>query len=160
MDVARSSRRPIVVTIDGPAGAGKSTVAKRLTTALGYRLLDTGALYRSIALLARRAGVPWSDEAAVAAIAAGLDVEFQLEGMTNRVLVAGEDVSAAIRTPESSEGSSIVSAMRRPGSIDSTMPCGIGMFRSTRFASQPGGATYGPYQYLSVSFVPGAFGTY
>ncbi len=111
MDVARSSRRPIVVTIDGPAGAGKSTVAKRLTAALGYRLLDTGALYRSLALLARRAGVPWSDEAAVAAIAAGLDVEFQLEGMTNRVLVAGEDVSAAIRTPESSEGSSIVSAL-------------------------------------------------
>lgn len=111
MDAARPSRHPIVVTIDGPAGAGKSTVAKRLTAALGYRLLDTGALYRSIALLARRTGVPWSDEAALAAIAAGLDVEFQLEGMTNRVLIAGEDVSAAIRTPESSEGSSIVSAL-------------------------------------------------
>jgi cytidylate kinase len=111
MDPTGRAPRPIVVTIDGPAGAGKSTVAKQLTAALGYRLLDTGALYRSIALLAHRGGTPWSDEAALAAIAAGLDVEFQLEGMTNRVLIAGEDVSAAIRTPESSEGSSIVSAL-------------------------------------------------
>jgi CMP/dCMP kinase len=104
-------RRPIVVAIDGPAGSGKSTASKRLTALLGYRLLDTGALYRSVALLARRRGVAWEDEQAVAAIAAGLDVEFELDGMTNRVRVAGEDVSAAIRTPEVSEGSSLVSAL-------------------------------------------------
>jgi CMP/dCMP kinase len=103
--------RSIVVAIDGPAGAGKSTAAKRLAGLLGYRLLDTGALYRSVALLARRRGTPWDDEDALAAIAAGLEVEFQLEGMTNRVFVAGEDVSAAIRTPEVSQGSSIVSAL-------------------------------------------------
>ncbi|HTE51711.1 MAG TPA: (d)CMP kinase [Kofleriaceae bacterium] len=111
MDAARPSSRPIVVTIDGPAGAGKSTVAKRLTSMLGYRLLDTGALYRSIAFLARRAGTGWDDERALAALAAELDVEFQLDGMTNRVFVGGEDLSGAIRTPEVSEGSSIVSAL-------------------------------------------------
>ena len=104
-------RRPIVVAIDGPAGAGKSTVSKRLTGLLGYRLLDTGALYRSVALSAKRRGVAYADPAALAAIAAGLDIEFQLDGMTNRVFLAGEDVSAAIRTPEMSEGSSIVSAV-------------------------------------------------
>ena len=104
-------RRPIVVAIDGPAGAGKSTVSKRLTGLLGYRLLDTGALYRSVALSAKRRGVSYADAAALAAIAAGLDIEFQLDGMTNRVFLAGEDVSGAIRTPEMSEGSSIVSAV-------------------------------------------------
>jgi CMP/dCMP kinase len=104
-------RRPIVVAIDGPAGAGKSTVSKRLTLLLGYRLLDTGALYRSVALRARRDGVSYSDVAQLAAIAAGLDINFRLDGMTNRVFLGGEDVSAAIRTPEVSEGSSIVSAV-------------------------------------------------
>lgn len=103
-------RRCIVVAIDGPAGAGKSTVSKRLTAALGYRLLDTGALYRTVALAARRRGVAWDDEAGLAAIARDLDVEFSLEGDENRVHLAGDDVSAAIRTPEMSEGASVVSA--------------------------------------------------
>ena len=100
-----------MVAIDGPAGAGKSTVSKRLTAELGYRLLDTGALYRSVALLARRRGVDWTDGAGLAELAAGLEVTFTLEGMVNRVFLAGEDVTQAIRTPEMSEGASVVSAL-------------------------------------------------
>jgi len=104
-------RKPIVVAIDGPAGAGKSTVSKRLTGLLGYRLLDTGALYRAVALVARRSGVAWSNEPGLAAVAADLDISFELDGMVNKVLLAGEDVSTAIRTPDMSEGASLVSAL-------------------------------------------------
>lgn len=102
--------RPVVVTIDGPAGAGKSTVARRLARALDYRLLDTGAIYRAVALAAERGGVAWTDGPGVAQVARDLDIEFAFEGDVNHVTVAGEDVTAAIRTPEMSRGASTVSA--------------------------------------------------
>src|SRR5690349_18864660 len=98
-----------VVTIDGPAGAGKSTVCKRLARALGYRLLDTGAIYRAVALEAQRQGVAWDDGAKCAAIAAALDIDFQFDGDVNKVFLGGADVSAAIRTPEISQAASKVS---------------------------------------------------
>ena len=100
----------IVVTIDGPAGAGKSTVARQLAAALGYRLLDTGAMYRAVALCAQLRGVSWEDGGALGALAASLDVVFELDGDLNRVFLAGDDVSEAIRTPDISRGASIVSA--------------------------------------------------
>jgi len=100
----------LVVAIDGPAGAGKSTVSRRLARALGYRLLDTGAIYRAVALRAREEGVSWDDAPALARVAAGLDIDFRFDGDVNRVLVGGADVSAAIRTPEISQGASQVSA--------------------------------------------------
>jgi cytidylate kinase len=103
--------KALVVTIDGPAGAGKSTVARRLASRLGYRLLDTGAIYRAVGLVAARTGVALDDEPALAAIAAALDIDFAFEGDVNHVRVAGEDVSAAIRTPEASQAASKVSAL-------------------------------------------------
>jgi len=102
--------RRIVVTIDGPAGAGKSTVAKQLARRLGYRLLDTGAIYRAVALAAYRRGIPWTDAGACAEVARDLDIRFDFVGDKNHVFIAGEDVSSAIRTPEISQGASQVSA--------------------------------------------------
>ena len=102
--------KQVVVTIDGPAGAGKSSVAKNLARRLGYRLLDTGAIYRAVALVAKRAGTPWTDGAACARIARDLDISYDFVGDKNHVFVAGEDVSGAIRTPDVSQGASQVSA--------------------------------------------------
>jgi cytidylate kinase len=107
---AGSSRR-LVVAIDGPAGAGKSTTARLLAARLGYDLLDTGAIYRVMALLSRRAGVAWDDGPGIAALADGLELKFQLDGQTNHVVVAGADVTSDIRAPEMSDGASRVSAL-------------------------------------------------
>ena len=108
-----TSPKRLVVAIDGPAGSGKSTAARRLAQRLGYALLDTGAIYRALALVARERGVSWDDEAALAAIAAGLEVRFELEGDLNRVFLgvgaARREVTVAIRTPEMNEGASKVS---------------------------------------------------
>ena len=86
----------MIITIDGPAGAGKSSAARALAQRLGFEFLDTGAMYRSVALAARRAGVDLADPAAAEALVAGL----RLELPAGRVLLDGEDVSAAIRRPE------------------------------------------------------------
>jgi cytidylate kinase len=96
-----------VVAIDGPAGAGKSTVARRLAERLGFFLLDTGAIYRSLALRARDQGVAWSDGVRLAEIARQLPLRFDAAGKT---WLGEEDVSQAIRTPEISQGASTVSA--------------------------------------------------
>lgn len=86
----------MIVTIDGPAGAGKSSAARRLAERLGFRFLDTGAMYRAVALAGQRHGVDWEDPAALAAITERL----QLDLADNRILMDGEDVTAAIRTLE------------------------------------------------------------
>jgi CMP/dCMP kinase len=104
------TRAPFVVAIDGPAGAGKSTTAKMLAARLGYTFLDTGAIYRSVALAARRQSVSWDDAPGVARVADQVDLRFIPDGDLNRVLLSGQDVSSDIRAPEISEGASRVSA--------------------------------------------------
>lgn len=99
-----------VIAIDGPVGAGKSTVARALARRLGFRYVDTGAMYRSVAWAATRRGTPLGDEAAVSALAGTVDIQFVPGGAGQRVLVDGEDVTEPIRRPEMSEASSVVSA--------------------------------------------------
>lgn len=104
-----------MIVIDGPAGAGKSTVAHRLADALGLALLDTGAIYRSLAWQARERGVDWDDERGLAALAESLRIRFEpvpleLRGAASqRVFIDEHDVTEAIRTPAISEGASKVS---------------------------------------------------
>ncbi len=86
----------MIVTIDGPAGAGKSTTARRLAKRLGFRFLDTGAMYRAVALAGLRAGVDFSDPPALAAVAERSILELS----DDRVWLDGEDVTEAIRSPE------------------------------------------------------------
>ena len=107
--MTRASR--LVIAIDGPAGAGKSTAARMLAKRLGYALLDTGAIYRSLALLARRRGISWQDGSAVAALARDLDIRFDLQAGLNHVELRGIDVTNDIRAPEISDGASRVSAL-------------------------------------------------
>ena len=101
--------RPIVA-IDGPAGAGKSTVARLVADALRFVLVDTGAIYRAVALAAERAGVAWSDGPALGKLARELVQHASIRFEGSSVRLGGEDVSAAIRTPQIGMGASQVSA--------------------------------------------------
>jgi len=111
------SRTRPVVAIDGPAGAGKSTVTRRVAKALGYLVVDTGALYRTVALAVQRAGASFDDEDPVGALAEALvareAVTLVGDADGTRVLLDGEDVSGSIRTPILSQGASKVSAHPR-----------------------------------------------
>lgn len=103
------SKDNLVIAIDGPAGAGKSTVAKALARDLGLKYLDTGAMYRALALKAKRSGLTSAQGDEVAALGAGSRIEFG-EGDPPRVLLDGEDVSGEIRTLEIGELASALSA--------------------------------------------------
>lgn len=99
----------LIVAIDGPAGAGKSTVAKAVAKRLGLRFLDTGAMYRALALKAQRQGLGPDDGEATGEIGASTTIEF-VPGDPQRVILDREDVTEAIRTPEIGELASALSA--------------------------------------------------
>ena len=98
-----------VVTIDGPSGAGKTTVSKRLAEAAGMVRVDTGAMYRAVALASQRSGVPWDDPSRLGGVARDLALSFRNVAGAPSVFLAGEDVTDTIRTPEISMGASAVS---------------------------------------------------
>jgi len=99
-----------VVAIDGPAGAGKSTVSKRVAEALGFAMVDTGALYRSVALRAMGSGLAADDNEGLGELAVGLDIAFETTASGNRVFIDGAEVTGDIRNPEVSSWASKVSA--------------------------------------------------
>ncbi len=98
-----------VIAIDGPSGSGKGTIARRVAAALGYHLLDSGALYRLTAYAASQQGVALDDTAALANIARNMQVEFGSDAEGNeRILLDGEDVTFNIRTEDAGSGASRV----------------------------------------------------
>ncbi len=101
--------RRIVIAIDGPAGAGKSTIAKQTAKELDYTYVDTGAMYRTVGLVAREQGVALDDAPALRDLIAGLRFSFHWEDETLRTVVNGRDVSGLIRTPEAAMAASTVS---------------------------------------------------
>ena len=98
-----------VIAIDGPSASGKGTVASRVAEALGFHYLESGALYRLVALASTRAGVAEDDENALARVASGLDVKFS----AGRILLSGEDVAEDLRHEEMGNRASSVAGLPR-----------------------------------------------
>ncbi len=103
--------KTVAIAIDGPAGAGKSTIARAIAAKLGYVYVDTGALYRAVGYAVSAAGGDWHDEATVVGYLPKIDVSLRYVDGAQRVFVNGEDVSDRIRTPEMSMAASAVSAL-------------------------------------------------
>jgi cytidylate kinase len=113
--------RPFIVAIDGPAGAGKSSTSRLVATRLGFAMVDTGAIYRTVALAATRAGIALDDDPRLGVLLPAVVIRFAPRpGGGQRVLLGDEDVSEAIRTPPMSLGASAVSArpVVRAGLLD------------------------------------------
>jgi cytidylate kinase len=103
--------RKLIIAIDGPVGSGKSTLARRVAELMGYVYIDTGAMYRAVALKALRREVPLDAADQLTALAGETRIDLRAEDGTQRVYLDGEDVTAAIRTPEVSQEASKVAVV-------------------------------------------------
>ncbi len=119
-----------IITVDGPSGAGKGTISRKLAEETGFSLLDSGALYRVTALAALKQGVDIQDESAVVTIALNLPVVFETTIEDTKVVLADEDVSREIRTEKAGMNASIVAAF--PGVRSALLQ------RQRAFAQEPG----------------------
>jgi cytidylate kinase len=120
----------LVIAIDGPSGAGKSTVARKLAERLGYKQIDTGAMYRAVAFLISQAGIDPGDTEAVERLCGDIDIRLDCSNGTQRVLANGQDVTDQIRTPEMSLMTSHISALK---------PVREAMLRAQRLLGRNGG---------------------
>ncbi len=109
-DQSDSGGKPILITIDGPAGAGKTTVSRMLSDRLGYKYIDTGALYRGVAREAEKAGISHDDDAGLEMLCGSLRFEFVHDTDGLHLFSNGTDINGEIRTPEISMLASAVSA--------------------------------------------------
>ncbi|HWG58045.1 MAG TPA: (d)CMP kinase [Candidatus Acidoferrales bacterium] len=98
----------LIIAIDGPVGSGKSTLARRVADLLGYIYIDTGAMYRAVALKALRRGISLEADGPLAALAGETRIDLRAEDGAQRVFLDGEDVTAAIRTPQVAQAASKV----------------------------------------------------
>jgi len=104
----------MIIAIDGPAGSGKSTIARRIAELLGFHYLDTGAMYRAVTVVALRQGIDLADEPTLAELARAAHIDFGYrpgEALPSQVLIDGADVTRAIRTPETDAGVSMVARL-------------------------------------------------
>jgi len=108
-----SKRKRLTIAIDGPSGAGKSTVASSLGRRLGYLYIDTGAMYRSVALRVKKKGIIPEDELTVGQLASSVHITFATGGEQTRIFCNGEDITEDIRTPEISRLASFISRQKR-----------------------------------------------
>ena len=104
-----AGERDLTIAVDGPVGAGKSTAARLLAARLGYRHIDTGAMYRALALKALREGVAWEDGARLRALLQQMEIGFVPGSAGQRLVVGEEDWTDAVRQPEVDRGASLVS---------------------------------------------------
>jgi len=101
----------LIIAIDGPVGSGKSTLARRVAALLGYTYIDTGAMYRSVALKALQRQISLDDTAQLTSLARETRIDLRAEDATQRVFLDGEDVTVAIRTPEVAQAASKIAVV-------------------------------------------------
>jgi cytidylate kinase len=106
------SKNGLIVAIDGPSGAGKSTITRRLADLLCYIYIDTGAMYRALALAVKRAGISMDEETLVVELCRSAELSFRVENGISRIILNGEDVADLIRTPEISRLTSTIASKK------------------------------------------------